>query len=374
MNRRHNRFVVAAAVVTTAAVLVSPAGAATTAWTSQHLTKAVKSLVGYRNMDSRRDSRQGWKIKAVAHTNFLQTGKLHRLAAFRTSATGRLSGLEAQNVIQAELNGGILDTSKTAELPVGSPGAPHGGWMMFTRDGDCYVLYNGAPGVQGDKGAKGDAGEHGAPGLSAYQVWLAEGNTGTVAAFMQTITGPKGDQGTPGVPGKDGKDGVNGAMGVPGLSAYEEWLAVGNTGSIADFLHSIVGPQARGRQGRQGRHRLGRRRRPVGLPGVALARELRLGRRLRPFADRPAGAEGRQGRHRRDRPTGTADLHPAHDGVRDPEGPVGASGRRRRVQRTRADSGVRARLVATTLTTTRARPGGPSAGWFAETWQDDVTA
>jgi hypothetical protein len=243
MNRRHNRFVVAAAVVTTAAVLVSPAGAATTAWTSQHLTKAVKSLVGYRNMDSRRDSRQGWKINAVAHTNFLQTGKLHRLAAFRTSATGRLSGLEAQNVIQAELNGGILDTSKTAELPVGSPGAPHGGWMMFTRDGDCYVLYNGAPGVQGDKGAKGDAGEHGAPGLSAYQVWLAEGNTGTVADFMQTITGPKGDQGTPGAPGKDGKDGVNGAMGVPGLSAYEEWLAVGNTGSITDFLHSIVGPQ-----------------------------------------------------------------------------------------------------------------------------------
>ncbi len=246
MNRRHNRFVVAAAVVTTAAVLVSPAGAATTAWTSQHLTKAVKSLVGYRNLDSRRDSRQGWKIKAVAHTNFLQTGKLHRLAAFRTSATGRLSGLEAQNVIQAQLNGGILDTEKTVELPAGSPGAPHGGWMMFTRNGDCYILYNGSPGAKGgdgakgDQGAKGDAGENGAPGLSAYQVWLAEGNTGTVDDFMQAIAGPKGD---PGAPGKDGKDGVNGAVGAPGLSAYEEWLGVGNTGTIADFLHSIVGPQ-----------------------------------------------------------------------------------------------------------------------------------
>ena len=280
MNRRHNRFVVAAAVVTTAAVLVSPAGAATTAWTSQHLTKAVKSLVGYRNMDSRRDSRQAWKIKAVAHTNFLQTGKLHRLAAFRTSATGRLSGLEAQNLIQAQLNGGILDTSKTVELPAGSPGAPHGGWMLFTRDGDSYILYNGS---KGDKGVKGDTGqdgqngvdgaagqngapgESGTPGLSAYQVWLAEGNTGAVADFMQTITGSKGDQGSPGAPGKDGKDGVNGAIGAPGLGAYEEWLAVGNTGSIADFLHSIVGPQ--GPKGDKGATGATGATGPAGAPG-----------------------------------------------------------------------------------------------------------
>jgi len=37
--------------------------------------------------------------------------------------------------------------------------------------------------------------------------------------------------------GKDGKDGVN------GKSAYELWLANGNTGSEADFLESLKGPK-----------------------------------------------------------------------------------------------------------------------------------
>ena len=288
MNRRHNRFVVAAAVVTTAAVLVSPAGAATTAWTSQHLTKAVKSLVGYRNMDSRRDSRQGWKIKAVAHTNFLQTGKLHRLAAFRTSATGRLSGLEAQNVIQAELNGGILDTSKTVELPVGSPGAPHGGWMMFTRDGDCYVLYNGAPGVQGRQGRQGrrrrerrsrpqrlpgvarrgqhrnggrlHADHHRPQGRPGHPRRSRQGRQGRRErrhgrARPQRLRGVAGgrkhrldrrlpalDRRPAGAEGRQGRHRL-GRPARPGQSAYQAWLSLGNCGSVADFVHSLIGPQ-----------------------------------------------------------------------------------------------------------------------------------
>lgn len=31
--------------------------------------------------------------------------------------------------------------------------------------------------------------------------------------------------------------------GVPGESAYQIWLAAGNTGSRADFLDSLTGPQ-----------------------------------------------------------------------------------------------------------------------------------
>ena len=40
-----------------------------------------------------------------------------------------------------------------------------------------------------------------------------------------------------GVPGDDGLPGVN------GLSAYEVWLAEGNTGTEQDYLDSLVGPQ-----------------------------------------------------------------------------------------------------------------------------------
>jgi hypothetical protein len=43
-----------------------------------------------------------------------------------------------------------------------------------------------------------NVGSNGAPGLTAYQVWLAEGTNGTVGDFMKAITGPKGDQGVKG--------------------------------------------------------------------------------------------------------------------------------------------------------------------------------
>ena len=39
------------------------------------------------------------------------------------------------------------------------------------------------------------------------------------------------------------KDGLNGIDGAAGLSAYQLWLGADNGGTIADFLHSIVGAQ-----------------------------------------------------------------------------------------------------------------------------------
>lgn len=73
------------------------------------------------------------------------------------------------------------------------------------------------------KGVKGDT------GLSAYQIWLANGNSGNESDFLQAIKGVKGDN------GDDGNDGVN------GKSAYDLWLAEGNQGSITDFLNSLKG-------------------------------------------------------------------------------------------------------------------------------------
>lgn len=52
--------------------------------------------------------------------------------------------------------------------------------------------------------------------------------------------GDKGDTGAPGVPGKPGEDGVDG---VDGKSAYQLWLENGNTGSVQDFLESLRGPK-----------------------------------------------------------------------------------------------------------------------------------
>ena len=62
--------------------------------------------------------------------------------------------------------------------------------------------------------------------VTAYQLWLDQGNTGTVADFLNAIKGAKGDQG------------------ATGPSVYDQWLAQGNTGDIDAFLSSLAGQAA----------------------------------------------------------------------------------------------------------------------------------
>lgn len=70
------------------------------------------------------------------------------------------------------------------------------------------------------------AGADGEDGDSAYEVWINAGNTGTVNDYLNSLIGEKGD---------DGADGAD------GKSAYEVWLDEGNTGSEQDFLDSLKG-------------------------------------------------------------------------------------------------------------------------------------
>jgi len=107
------------------------------------------------------------------------------------------------------------------------------GTLTFTYyDGSTYttsVLSGlGSVGPQGPAGADGQDGQD---GLSAYEIWLAQGNTGTGSDYINSITGPTGANGIDGVDGTDGQ------------SAYEIWLSLGNTGTEQDFLNSLEGPQ-----------------------------------------------------------------------------------------------------------------------------------
>ncbi len=162
----------------------------------------------------------------------------------------------------------------------------------------------GPQGPQGESGPQGPAGANGQDGLSAYEVWLAEGNTGTESDFLTGITGPQGpqgiqgEQGVQGVTGPQGPVGLTGpvgpqgepglqgpagANGQDGLSAYEVWLAEGNTGTESDFLTGITGPQ--GIQGEQGVQGAIGPQGPVGLTGPA-------GPQGEPGPQGPAGANG----------------------------------------------------------------------------------
>ena len=60
----------------------------------------------------------------------------------------------------------------------------------------------------------GGGGGTGTPGLSAYQVWLNEGNVGNESDFLDSLVG---------------------------ASAYEAWLDAGGVGSQADFIQSLKG-------------------------------------------------------------------------------------------------------------------------------------
>ena len=123
--------------------------------------------------------------------------------------------------------------------------------------------------------------------VTAYEFWLAAGNTGTVKDFVESMKGkvgpkgdkgdpgpmgpagpkgdkgddgipgtpgPQGERGLPGNPGKDGKEGPQGPIGLTGpsgpvgergprgldgKSAYEIWKEEGNEGIKEDFLNSL---------------------------------------------------------------------------------------------------------------------------------------
>ena len=89
------------------------------------------------------------------------------------------------------------------------------------------------------------AGPQGVAGLSAYDLWILEGNTGTKSEFLKALVGtrgPRGYTGSNGISGADGRlIGSAGASGEAGASAYQLWLDAGNAGTPEEFLASLVG-------------------------------------------------------------------------------------------------------------------------------------
>ena len=143
-----------------------------------------------------------------------------------------------------------------------------------------------------------------ATGLMIYQTDQTTGfyfYDGTAWARIEGVAGqqgepgPTGPQGLQGVAGNDGADGTNGTNGTNGSSAYEIWIAAGNTGTEAEFLASLVGAQ--GLQGDQGVQGETGAQGPAGPQG-------QIG---------PAGADGQDGAVGATGPTG-------------PQGPAGPQG------------------------------------------------
>ena len=123
-------------------------------------------------------------------------------------------------------------------------------------------------------GGGGEQGPPGDDGLSAYELAVQEGFSGSLEDWLASLVGPegpegpegpRGPQGEPGEPGADGQDGEqgppgekgdpgqDGEPGADGLSAYEVAVENGFEGTEQAWLASLVGPEGpEGPEGPQG--------------------------------------------------------------------------------------------------------------------------
>ena len=138
-----------------------------------------------------------------------------------------------------ELNEKIDDRLKDAK---GEPGLS--AYQVWLQDGNKGTIHDFLNSLKGDKGEKGEPGIQGEPGLSAYDLWLKAGNAGSQTDFLNAL------KGEPGKNGKDGTNGDRGPQGEPGKSAYQEAVDNGFSGSLTDWLKSLKGEK--GEPGIQG--------------------------------------------------------------------------------------------------------------------------
>ena len=104
--------------------------------------------------------------------------------------------------------------------------------------------------LKGDKGDKGDIGDTGAQGPQGEQGIQGpqgiQGETGPAGPQgEQGIQGEQGLQGIQGIQGETGPQGDKGDTGDTGDSAYDLWIAAGNSGTEADFLSYVNGEKVR---------------------------------------------------------------------------------------------------------------------------------
>lgn len=133
------------------------------------------------------------------------------------------------------------------EGPIGpeGPAGPKGPQGLIGPEGPTGP--QGDPGPQGPQGLVGPEGPAGPQGLAGPEgpqgLIGPEGPTGPPGP--QGLIGPEGPQGLVGPEGPAGPQGPigpEGAAGPDGESAYQIWLAQGNTGTEADFIQSLQAP------------------------------------------------------------------------------------------------------------------------------------
>ena len=155
-----------------------------------------------------------------------------RISILQSSVNGTAVYVETQvpttninGLVSIEIGGGTVVTGNFSNIDwangpyfIKTETDPSGG-LNYSITGTTqllsvpYALYaasagNNTPGPQGPAGINGQ---------SAYQIWLSLGNTGTEADFINSLVGPQGAQG---IQGNTGPTGPQGPAGLGGFSHY----------------------------------------------------------------------------------------------------------------------------------------------------------
>ena len=151
----------------------------------------------------------------------------------KSSATGE--GLPSLDTVEKALDDmqKLLETAQ--DIAVKVPYIDNGTWWVWDIAQNQYVDtgtsaqgqkgdtgekgqdgLNGRDGIDGKDGINGNDGKDGENGLSAYEIWLNQGNIGTEIDFLNSLKGEKGDKGEQGLQGIQGIQGEKGEKGDTG--------------------------------------------------------------------------------------------------------------------------------------------------------------
>lgn len=109
------------------------------------------------------------------------------------------------------------------------------------KPGDCYIIQDMMYVWAGDEDGWQTVGQIGPEGKSAYQVWLANGHTGSQVDFLNSLIGPQGPKGDKGDKGDTGADGTNAnAINLLGKVADEASLPAGADAGDAYLIGTSV--------------------------------------------------------------------------------------------------------------------------------------
>ena len=178
----------------------------------------------------------------------------------KSSATGE--GLPSLDTVEKALDDMQELLKRAQDIAVKVPYIENGTWWCWNVSLNKYIDtlvqaqgekgqdgLNGRDGIDGKDGINGKDGEN---GLSAYEIWLNCGNTGTETDFLNSLQGEKGNKGDTGERGTDGKDGTNGVDGISPTISIAENTSSSYILTITDANGSFNTPNLKGADGTSG--------------------------------------------------------------------------------------------------------------------------